>query len=138
MPSTTPQGTPAAERPSVGRLVAQLSEQVARLVRAEIDLARTELVARAKQAGIGAGLLAGAGLLSLYALAALLAAAVLGLAVVVPVWLAALIVGVVLLVVAGVLALVGRRSLARGLPPTPQRAIDNVKQDVATLTEGRH
>ncbi len=132
--STTPTGP---ER-SLGQLVSDLSEQGARLVRAEIDLAKAEVTAKAKQAGIGAGFLAAAGVLALYAFGTGLAAAILGLANVVAPWLSALIVTLVLLLVTGILAFVGVRRLRRGVPPAPTRALENVHEDVDTVKKGIH
>ena len=63
---------------------------------------------------------------------ALTAAAIAGLATVVPVWLSALIVGVVLLL-AGVLALVGRSRLRQAAPPVPEQAVRAVQEDVAVI-----
>ncbi|NMR19711.1 phage holin family protein [Cellulomonas fimi] len=123
-------------RPSLGELFSRLSEQSSRLVRAEIDLAKAELAQKAKASGIGAGLLAGAGFFGFFAFAVLLTTAILALALVVEPWLAALIVAVALLVIAAVLALLGKRSLDRGMPPVPQRATENVKQDVNAVKEG--
>jgi len=52
-----------------------------------------------------------------------------------PAWLAAVIVGVVLLGVAGVLALVGKKQVSQATPAMPEDAVRNVKADVATVTE---
>ena len=46
------------------------------------------------------------------------------------------VVAVVLLVIAGVLALLGKKSLEKGVPPTPERTAENVKQDVQAVKEG--
>lgn len=124
----------AAEK-STPELVRQLTDQVSRLVRDEMKLARAEVQAKGKRLGAGAGMYAGAGFVVLYALGVLLAAAVAGLAVVVPVWLAALIVGAALLLLAGLLALIGRRNVARGTPPVPEEAIASVKRDIETVKE---
>ena len=121
---------------SIGKLVSDLSEQATRLVRAEIGLAKAEVTTKAKQAGMGAGLLAGAGVLALYAFAGLLTAAIIGLAHAVPAWLAALIVSVVLLIVVAVLALVGVKRLKKGVPPVPERAMENLQEDVDTVKKG--
>lgn len=134
---TSPDDTPRpAAEPGLGELFGRLSEQTSRLVRAELDLAKAEMKAKAIRLGAGAGLLVAAGVLALYALDKLLDAAALGLAVAMPAWLGFLIVGVVLLVVVGVLAVVGKNLLARGTPPTPERALANVKDDVDTLRKG--
>ena len=118
---------------SLGSLLGSLPELISRLVRGEIQLAKTELVTKLKEAGVGAGLLVGAALFGFFLLAVLITAGVLGLATVVAPWLAALIVAAVLLVVTGVLALLGVKALKKGVPPVPQQAVDSVKADVAAL-----
>jgi len=130
--------TPGTAKPSVGELFSRLSEQTSRLIRAEIALAKAELAEKAKASAIGVGLFVGAGLFGFFAFAVILTSVILALAFVVPAWLAALIVAVVLLVITGVLALLGKRSLDRGMPPTPERATENVKQDVNAIKEGLH
>jgi uncharacterized membrane protein YqjE len=126
----------ADQRPSIGELVSTLSEQLSRLIRSEIQLAKVEVAEKAKHAGLGAGLFAGAALMGFFGFALLLTTAVLGLSNVVPAWLAALIVAVVLFVTAGVLALIGKKALDRGVPPAPVRAQHSVKADVAAVKEG--
>jgi len=123
---------------SLGQLVADLSEQATRLVRAEIDLAKAEVTSKAKDLGLGAGLLAGAAVLGLYAFGALIATAIIALAIALPAWLAALIVTVVLLAVAGVLAMIGLKHVKKGAPPVPERALENLQDDVETLKKGLH
>jgi hypothetical protein len=118
------------ERP-VGDLVRELSEQTSMLVRKEVELAKAELAAKGKRAGIGAGMFGGAGLFGLYALGALTAAAILGLATAVAPWLAALIMAVVYGAIAGVLALQGRNKVQAATPPVPEQAFDSTKEDVA-------
>jgi hypothetical protein len=51
------------------------------------------------------------------------------------VWLAALVVGVVVLVIAGVLALAGRAQLRRAAPAAPEHTVESVRDDVATVRE---
>ena len=111
---------PDSEQP-VSELVKQLSEQTARLARQEVELAKAELVVKGKRAGIGAGMFGGAGICGLYAAGALTAAAVLALATAVTAWLAALIVGVALAALAGVLALQGKTKFRRRLHQSPSR-----------------
>jgi hypothetical protein len=127
---------PEEQKPTVGQLVERLSEQATRLVRSEIALAKAELKEKAKHAGIGAGMLVVGGLLALYGLGFLFAAGMEGLATVMPVWLAALIVGLVLVLVAGGLAFVGVKQLQRGVPPTPTTAVESIKEDVETIKKG--
>jgi hypothetical protein len=126
---------PGPENASTGQLIGQLTEQISRLVRDEARLAQAEVTQKAKKLGVGAGLFGGAGLVAFFGLAALITAAILALALVVPAWLAALIVGVVLLAVAGVLALIGKKDVQKGSPPVPTEAISSIKTDIETVKE---
>ncbi len=90
---------------------------------------------KAKRLGIGAGLFGGAGLFAFFGLAALITTAILLLDLVLPAWLAALIVAVVLFAVAGVLALSARRTCRRAVPPVPTEAIASTKTDIQTVKE---
>ena len=114
----------------IGELVQQLSEQTSSLVRKELQLAQLEMQEKGKRAGIGAGLFGGAGAIALFGLAVLVAAAVLGLATALDAWLSALIVAVVLLAVAGVAALMGKKQVQQAVPPAPEQAIQSTKRDV--------
>ena len=129
------------DRPA-GELVKDLSTQVSTLVRQELELAKVELTAKGKQAGIGAGMFGGAGLFALYGVGALVACAILALSTAVAGWLAAMIVAVVLFAVAGVLALMGKSRAQRATPPVPEQTVETVKEDVRYtkehVAEARH
>ncbi|GAA4226436.1 phage holin family protein [Actinomadura meridiana] len=118
-----------------GELVKQAAQQASGLMRAELRLAVAELKDKARHAGTGAGMFGGAALVALYGVAVLLAAAVAGIAVTLPVWAAALIIGGFLMLVAGVLAMLGRAQVRRATPPKPERAMVGAKQTVAELKE---
>jgi uncharacterized membrane protein YqjE len=120
---------------STAELVKLASEQISHLVRDELRLAQVELAAKGKRAGIGVGMLGAAGVVALYGGAALLATVVLLLALVMPAWLATLIVGVVLLFIAGAMALLGRARIKRATPPVPERTVNSLKEDIGTVTE---
>lgn len=120
-----------SDRP-VADFVQELSQQTSALVRQEIRLAQVEMREKGKRAGIGAGMFGGAGLAALYGVGALI---VLVDTAIEP-WLAALIVGVVLLAIAGVLALLGRKQVDQVTPPTPERAMQSVQRDVDHMKEG--
>jgi high-affinity Fe2+/Pb2+ permease len=124
------------EQATIGTLVGRLSEQISRLVRAEIASAKTELTTKAKGIGIGAGLIAAGLVFALYALGVLLYAAVAGIANALPLWLSALIVGVALLLVTGILVGVGAKLLKKGTPPKPEITVNSIKDDVAAIKEG--
>jgi hypothetical protein len=115
---------------STGELVGQLSEQLTTLVRNEVRLAQAEVTQKARRFGIGAGLFGGAGVVAILGLGALVTAAILGLANVLPGWLAAILVAVVLFAVAGVLALLGKRDVTKASPPLPTETIASVQADI--------
>ncbi len=130
MDGTTQSREAQVPQASVGELVKQLSEQTSRLARQEVELAKAELAAKGKRAGIGAGMFGGAGAFGFYALGALIATAILGTGH-----------GRRRLVggadrhrcvgaVAGVLALQGKTKLEQATPPVPEQATESVKEDV--------
>ena len=126
--------TPEADRP-LGELVQDLSRQTSTLIRQEMRLAQAELTEKGRHAGKGAGMFGGAGLVALYGVGALVAAAILGLATVLEPWIAAAAIGVLLLVIAGILALTGKKELDEAGPPKPEQAMESVQLDVETVKE---
>lgn len=124
-----------ADGRTTGELVSRLSQDLSQLVRDEMRLAQVEMSAKAKKAGIGAGMFGAAGVLALYAGGTLIACVVLALAHAVPAWLSALIVGVLLLAAAGVAALLGKRRVSEATPPVPTRTVESVKQDVEAVKQ---
>jgi hypothetical protein len=127
---------PAADA-SIGELVTQLSAQTSRLVRDEMKLAQKEFQESAKHAGIGAGLFSVAGVLAVFGLGTVIAAAVAGVALVLPVWAAALIVAAVLFLAAGVAGLIGRKQTQQA-SPVPDTTVANVKDDIREVKDARH
>jgi uncharacterized membrane protein YqjE len=127
----------APESQTLGALVHQLSQQIPELVRSEIRLAQAEVAQKGKRAGVGIGMFSVAGLLAFFALAALVTTAILGLTYVVDAWLAALIVAVVLLAAAVVAGLMGKNKVSEAAPAAPERAIEGIKEDIATV-KGEH
>jgi uncharacterized membrane protein YqjE len=123
---------------STGELIKQISEEVSRLVRDEIRLAKIELGEKGRHAGRGAGLVGGAGVIALFGGGALVAAVVLLLAQVMPAWAAAAVVGAVLLLAAAVLGLLGKRQVAEAGSPAPQRTIRSVRNDIDAVKERAH
>ena len=115
---------------SMADLMRTLSDQTTTLVRQEIELAKAEMTARGKEVGIGAGAFGGAAVMALFAFGALTACFILALSLAMDGWLAALIVTVVYVIVAAVLALLGRKKTQAGAPPVPERAISSTKEDV--------
>ncbi|MFE3176701.1 phage holin family protein [Amycolatopsis sp. NPDC059090] len=128
--------TPAEEK-STADLAADLTTSIKRLLQDEFRLALAEFQTKGKRFGVGAGLVGFAGVLALLGGATLIAAAVLGLALVVPGWLAALIVGGALLLVAGLAALVGGKEASRAGGPVPEESVDRVREDIETMKQVR-
>ena len=123
---------------STAQLVAQLSDQVSRLAREEIKLAVAEVQTKGKKVGVGAGLFGGAGVLAWFGVMSFIAGLVLLLATVMAPWLAAFVVAAGVFVIAGIVALIGKKQLDKGTPPIPEQAIQGVKQDIAAVSERAH
>jgi hypothetical protein len=117
------------DRP-IGELLKQLSRETTTLVRQELDLATAEMAQKGKRAGVGAGMFGGAGASALLGLGALSGAAIAALDAAMPLWLAALIVAVIWLAVAGALALTGKGKVQQATPPVPEQTHESVKEDV--------
>ena len=121
---------PGQER-TLGQLVAQATQDISTLVRGEIALAKLEISAQVKKAGLGGALLAAAGVVAFYSVYFIFttiaeALEALGLAR----WLSYLIVTVFMLLIAGVLALLGIRKM-KTVEPKPERTIVNAQETVA-------
>ena len=130
---TSTRFTRTGEDRPLGELVQDLSRQTSTLIRQEMRLAQAELAEKGRHAGRGAGMFGGAGVVALYGVGALIAAAILGLATVLEPWIAAAAIGVGLLLIAGILALTGRKELEEAGPPKPEQALDSVQRDIETV-----
>lgn len=128
-------GQAEGQERSTADLVKQMAGQVSTLVRDELKLAQVEVTSKGKQAGFGVGLLGGGGLIALYGVGCLIACMIIALSGAVTAWLAALIVGMALLAVAGIAALVGKGRLHRAAPAVPKAAFDSIKSDVEEIKE---
>jgi hypothetical protein len=123
----------SADDKPLGELVQDLSRQTSSLIRQEMRLAQAELAEKGRHAGKGAGIFGGAGVVALYGVGTLIAAAVLGLATVLEPWIAAAAIGAGLLLIAGVLALTGKKELDEAGPPKPEQTLDSVQRDIETV-----
>ncbi|WP_029289907.1 phage holin family protein [Cellulomonas sp. HZM] len=120
---------------SIGELFSEVAERTARLVRAEIDLAKAEISGRLQKLGTGGALIAAAAFFALYLLAAVIALAIIVLDLWLPLWAAALIVTGALLLLVVVLALVGLSMVKKGRTPVPTKAVASMKSDVEVVKE---
>jgi len=119
---------------SLSTLLSDLAGETVELFRQELTLFKTELQEKASRAGIGAAALAAAALIAFSGWLFLLLAAVYALAIVVPPWASALIVAVLVLAIAGVLALIGK-SRMRTDALTPERTLRSLREDQAWIKE---
>jgi len=119
----------ADEERSVGEIINDTIKDLTALMRAELELAKTEAKNEAKKAGKGAGLLAGAAVFGLLTLIALTHFLIELLDNVMDQTWAALIVTILWAIVAGALAMAGKKALASANPalPTTQQTL---KEDV--------
>ena len=120
------------EKPTA-ELVGDLGRELTTLIHQEMELARVELAEKGKRAGLGAGLFGAAAVLAVFGIGCLTACVVAALAQVMSLWLAALIVALAYLVVAGILALTGKREVQEATPPVPEQAVESTKEDVEWL-----
>lgn len=121
------------ERRGLFALIADIPRLLRELIEAEIAQLKAEIVGKLKAAGVGAGFLVTAGAFAFFGVLVLTAAGVLALALVLPAWAAALVVGGALLVLAGIAAVIGVQQLKHSIPPTPTQTIESVKQDVRVM-----
>ncbi len=121
-----------AKKRSLVSLIASLPSLVIELVKSELDQLKQEMLRKLKHAGIGVGFLAAAAVFVFFAVGVLTAAAILGLAVVVPGWLAALIVAGILLVFTAIFVMLGINQLKKG-NPEPTETISSVRHDVKVI-----
>jgi len=125
-------GRPDPAETSVGELIGNISDDLSRLFRQEVELAKVEIKQEASKAGKAAGFLGGAGFAGYLAVVLLSFAIVFGLANVMDAGWAALIVAVVWGVIGAVLYVAGRNQL-KSVDPMPRRTVDTIKEDAQWL-----
>jgi protein-S-isoprenylcysteine O-methyltransferase Ste14 len=133
MAATDSTGARPAPRRSLLTLVTDIPALIQELFHREVELLKVELIGKLKALGIGAGVLVAAAVVLLFMVGTLLTAAILALGQVMPGWLAALLVSVFLLIVAGILALIGYRIMKRGIPPVPTESLDSLQKDYRAI-----
>lgn len=128
--------TPAAdgrETQGVGAAARQVAEHASAIARLELELAQLEIKRKVAALGAGIGMLAGAGVVGLFAFGFLLATLAAALDALMPRWLALLLVSLLLLGIVGVLAAMGLKAMRRGGAPVPEQAIEEAKRTKAAL-----
>ncbi len=115
-------------------IIRDIANNIQAIVRAEIELARAEVMEKVRHAGKAGILIAAGAVVGLYGAAFLLVCVYNALSLGTPPWLSALVIGVVLVVTAAVLYAAGRRKFQQ-LNPVPSRTVDSVREDVAWLRD---
>ena len=111
----------------IGAAAKEVAEHASALTKLQHELASLELKKTAATLGVGIGLGLGAVFFALFGLAFALATIAAALALVLPWWLALLIVTGVLFLVAGIAGVIAVGRLRRGTPPVPEKAIEEAK-----------
>lgn len=120
------------ERGGFGAIIHNIVNDIERIVRAEIRLARTELDEKAARIGKVGGVMGAAAGSGLLAGASFVAACIAGLALVLPVWLAAATMGFLLAIAAAGCYAFGRNRLLQ-INPAPEQTIHSMKDNIAWL-----
>ena len=111
----------------VGGAAKTVAEHASTIAKLEVELAALELKNKVGALGVGIGMGVGAAVFGLFFLGFAFATITAALDTFLPTWAALLIVTVFLLLVAGVLGLLARRSIRKGTPPVPEQAIREAK-----------
>jgi putative superfamily III holin-X len=117
---------------SVGQLLGDVTRELQALVRKEFELAKAETKEELQRAGAAGKRFGAAGLFGYLAVVMLSFAAAWALAAVMPTGWAFLAVGMVFGLVAGTMALQGRRQL-QDVHPVPEETVETLKEDVQWL-----
>jgi len=125
----TVDGATAQPEGSIAGLLQEIVGNVQGIIRSEVRLAKAEAKEDATSMGKAAGMLVAGAVLGIYALGILLLFVIYALEGPVPDWLAALIVGLVVAAVAGILVKVGLDRV-KSVNPAPDKTIDSVKEDI--------
>ena len=118
----------------LGALFSELARETGTLVRKEVQLASVEMTAKAKSAGREAAIVASGGAIAMLGAMALMAALILALGTLLPLWAAALVVGVMLAGTGAVLANLGIRAL-KGIEGAPRQTIETLEENKRWLSE---
>lgn len=120
---------------TLGGLLVRAKDELANLVRIEIERARRETIGKIKQLGFAIAAFAIGLVFALFAFVALTAALIAALDTVVAPWLAATIVTVVYAVTALAAALLGKNLIGKALPPLPTSSLRDMKEDARWISK---
>jgi len=119
---------PESRDRSLGELFSDLARETGTLVRQEVQLAKTEMTVKAKEAGKDAAMIGAGAVIGHIALLALVAGVILALGQLIPLWLSAMFVSALLGIAAFVLVQKGRERL-KNISPVPHETVQTLKED---------
>jgi uncharacterized membrane protein YqjE len=123
----------ATQDRSLGTIIKELTADFSTLFRSEIALLKLEIKDTVTKLGGGAAMFAGAAFVAIFGLAFLFVTITLGLvALGVPAWVSSLIVTVVLFVLAGVLAMMGKKKFSQ-VNFVPSESVQQIKTDIESI-----
>lgn len=120
--------------PSLGTLITELTTQLSALMQREVDLARTETIETVRTVSRSAATVVAGGAIAYAGLIVLLLAAAFGLANVIPLWISALLIGVITILAGAAMLMAGRSALADA-NLMPEKTVKSVKNDVNMVKE---
>ena len=113
---------------AIGELLGDLYRDAERMVRLEVEFAKTEVTQKATRVGKNAGFLVVGAIVAYTGVLAILAGIIALLGLLIPVWVSALIIGILVAGAGAFLAWKGLQTL-RQESVAPQRTIDTLKED---------
>jgi hypothetical protein len=126
--------TVTTQERSLGELFSELSQETSTLIRQEVQLAKAEVTRKATKAGKEVAFMAAGGFIAYAGFLALIAAAIFGVAEFLPLWLSALLIGVIVAGVGYLLLQKGMNGL-KEINPAPRRTIETLKEDKEWLKQ---
>ena len=120
--------------PTLGDLFSSLTEDLSTLIRKEVDLARTETTEKVTRATRSIVSIIAGGMIAYAGLIALIIAVIVGLSRFMPLWLSALIVGIVVVAIGAIMISSGRGSLAN-MSVMPEKTVESMKENTEWAKE---
>jgi hypothetical protein len=117
-----------SDEPTLGDLFSSLTGDISTLIRQEVDLARTETTEKLTRATSSVISMVAGGMIAYTGLIALIIAVIVGLSNLMPLWLSALIVGIVVIAIGGIMIASGRSSLAN-MSVVPEKTVESMKEN---------
>jgi len=119
---------PVQQQRPLGELFSELASETGTLIRKEVELAKTEMTAKASFAGRNAAAVAAGGAVAFMGAMALLAGLILALGMLIPLWASALLVGAIVAGIGGALVMKGLSSFKR-IDPVPRETVRTLQED---------